>query len=178
MTDRNSLIIKLWNVDKSSSQIATQLAITKNIVIGVITRERDSGSGLITRQKLPGPYDCGMRGGKRTHKKRLGAQKVKVYTMPKLFRVETKPEKKQTKIIGIAFVNLKNNSCKFPTSRVEDQHYFCGAPRRDRNTSYCAEHHTICFVKKRKLTSEELRTLKQGYAMKQWLKGSEAAQRA
>jgi hypothetical protein len=177
MNDRNSIIIRLWNDDKSASQIATQLAITKNIVIGVITRERDSGSGLITRDKLPGPYDCGSRGGKRTHKKRPGAQQVKVHTMPKLFRVESKPEKRQTKIIGVSLVELENNSCRFPTSRVADQHYFCGSPKRDRDTSYCAEHHSIAFVKKRKLTSEELRTLKQGYAMKQWLKGSEAAQR-
>ena len=174
MSERNKQIIMLWNSELSAAEIAKRMEITKNIVIGVITRERESGSGLITREKLPGPNECGERGGKKTHKKRPGAVALKFHTMPKLFQIETKPEKQQTKIVGIPLVDLELNDCRFPTSRVRDQHYFCGAPRRDRNTSYCAEHHALSFAKRRKLTSEDLRALQKGYAMRQWLKGSNA----
>jgi hypothetical protein len=176
MNERNAEIIRLWNLEIASKDIAAQLSITKNTVIGVITRERDSGSGLITRKKIPGPYQ-NMKNGKRSHRKRPGAEKVKVYTMPKLFLVETKPEKIQTKIVGVSLFDLKSNGCRFPTSRVADQHYFCGEPKRDKCTSYCAEHHSLSFVKRRKLSPEELQKLKSGYAMKQWLKGSEASGR-
>jgi hypothetical protein len=94
--------------------------------------------------------------------------------MPRLFQVDAKPEKQQTKVVGISLMDLEMHQCRFPTSRVQDQHYFCGEPKRDRDTSYCAEHHALSFVKRRKLTSEDLRILQKGYAMRQWLKGSNA----
>lgn len=177
MNERNAEIIRLWNMDMASKNIAAQLNITKNIVIGVVTRERDSGSGLITRKKLPGPYECGMKGGKRTHRNRPVTVKVKVNTMPKLFQVEAKREKQQTKIVGISLIDLELHQCRFPTSRVEDQHYFCGELRRDRDTSYCDAHHKLAVIKRRKITGDELRILQKGYAMKQWLKGSNAVNR-
>jgi hypothetical protein len=176
MNERNAEIIRLWNLEIPSKDIALRLNITKNTVIGVVTRERDSGSGFITRKKTPGPYQ-NMKNGKRSHRKRPGAEQVKVHTMPKLFLVETKPEKIQTKIVGVSLFDLASNGCRFPTSRVGDQHYFCGEPKRDKATSYCAEHHALSFVKRRKLSPEELQRLQKGYAMKQWLNGVDAASR-
>ena len=146
--ERNAEIIRLWNLEISSKDIAARLSITKNIVIGVVTRERESGSGRITRIKVPGPYQ-NMRNGKRAHRKRSEEKKVRVIAMPKLFLAEPEQEKRQTKIVGISLLDLDVNGCRFPTSRVEDQHYFCGTPRRDPRTSYCDEHHQVVWVRSR-----------------------------
>jgi len=170
--ERNAEIIRLWNLEIPSKDIATQLNITKNVVIGVVTRERESGSGRITRVKLPGPYQ-NMRNGKRAHRKRFDERKAKVNKMPKLFLIEPKTEKRQTKIVGISLLDLGANGCRFPTSRVEGQHYFCGAAKKDNRTSYCAEHHARVFVRKRKLTTAEIAELKKMQSLKQWLHGAQ-----
>ena len=47
---------------------------------------------------------------------------------------------------GVSLVELKENHCRFPIA-YEEQHYFCGAERRDRKTCYCAEHHSAAWTK-------------------------------
>jgi hypothetical protein len=175
MTERNNEIVRLWNLEIPSKDIAAQLGITKNAVIGVVTRERESGRGLITRRMKPGPRQ-NMKNGKRSHKKRPGAEQIKVRTMPKLFQIEPVPEKRQTKVLGIGLEDLGHRSCRYPTSRVEDKHYFCGEPTRDAATSYCETHHPVVWLKKKRLTPEQALKFKKMYAEKQWLNGASAAQ--
>jgi hypothetical protein len=175
MNERNAEIIRLWNLEIPSKDIAAQLGITKNAVIGVVTRERESGRGLITRSMKPGSCQ-NMKNEKRPHKKRPGAEQIKVRTMPKLFQIEAVPEKRQTKVLGVALDDLGHHSCRYPTSRVSDQHYFCGEPTRDAATSYCAIHHPIVWLKRKRLTPEQASKLKKMYAEKQWLNGASAAQ--
>ena len=174
MIDRNSEIIRLWNRNLSASKIAEKLGLTKNIVIGVVTRARDSGSGLITRDKAPGIYEGGMSGKKVSHKKRLGADPVKAISLPKLFQAPLKKEEQDERIIGIPLWDLESHSCRYPTSRVDEQHYFCGEPKRDFATSFCAEHHKIVWIKKTKTNLVERGILRNAYLSKQWLDGSVA----
>jgi len=177
MSERNENIIELWNKEYSAREIAKHLGVTKNIVIGVVTRARNSGSGLIVRPKLEGPADCGLRGRKDrvSHKKRPGADPVKAVSMPKLFQKPLKNEKADTRIVGIPLWELERRSCRYPTSRVDEQHYFCGDVTKDLTSSYCEKHHGVVWVKKKRLNPEELARLKGAYARKQWLKGCSAA---
>lgn len=39
--ERNAEIIRLWNLNVSSRDIGRQLGITKNVIIGVVDRNRD-----------------------------------------------------------------------------------------------------------------------------------------
>ena len=60
--------------------------------------------------------------------------------------VTFKDEPKHSTTGGVTLMGLKENQCRFPVA-YEDQHYFCGAERRDHRTRYCAEHHSVCWVK-------------------------------
>jgi len=175
MSERNDKIIELWNQEYSASEIAKHLNLTKNIVIGVITRSRDSGSGLIVRPKLDGPVRCGMRRKRVSHKKRPGADPVRAVSLPKLFQKPLKHERPDLRIVGIPLWELERRSCRYPTSRVDEQHYFCGETTKDMTSSYCEKHHSIVWVKKKRLKSEDLTRLKVAYDKKQWLKGVTAA---
>lgn len=46
--ERNAEIIRLWNLNVSSRDIGRQIGITKNVIIGVIDRNRD----LVTRPMI------------------------------------------------------------------------------------------------------------------------------
>jgi hypothetical protein len=176
MIERNNEIVRLWNLEIPSKDIAAQLGITKNTVIGVVTRTRNSGSGLITRGMKPGPYQ-NMQNGKRSHRKRPGAEKVKFYTRPRLFQKDPEPILELNLEGGIPFMSLGHGHCRYPVARKDEQHFFCGQPRRDTLTSYCEEHHAICHTRKVRLKPEDLIRLKKGYAIKQWISGADAAYR-
>jgi len=170
--DRNAEIIKLWNENNSATYIACELNITRNIVIGVITRARKVG--LITKpiveaftrrnreklrnaQAVPAP--------KNEHVKLTNSLMIRG---PIIYK-----EKNNSAISGFALIDLEHNACRFPTSRFDNQHYFCGAVTRDHRTSYCAEHHAKVFVKKRKLMPAEIAELKRFQSLKQWLGGAQ-----
>lgn len=54
-----------------------------------------------------------------------------------------------SEVLGIGLVDLEHNSCRFPISRDDDTHFFCGEVRRDPKTSYCSHHHSIVWHKRR-----------------------------
>lgn len=170
--DRNAEIINLWNDNKTATYIACELKITRNIVIGVITRARKVG--LITKPIIEAFT-------RRNREKLRNAQPVPApkpehvkLTNSLMIRAPIRyKEKNSLEIKGFALIDLEHNACRFPTSRFDNQHYFCGAVTRDHRTSYCAEHHAKVFVKKRKLTPAELAELKKFQSLKQWLAGAQ-----
>ena len=176
MADRKSEIIRLWNENLGAKEIGIELGVTKNVVIGVVTRARESGDGSITRAKGPSMYTVDLsRRGKRSHKKRENAPKVRVISLPRLFQAPPVEEPRDVNIVGVSLLDLGARSCRYPTSRVEEQHYFCGATTRDYATSYCAEHHAIVWVKKGKTTVRERSLLRHAYLSRQWIDGSVAS---
>ena len=180
MIERNAEIIRLWNADYSAKEIGVHLGITKNVVIGVVTRLRDSGSDLITRPKIENPVACGLHGQRRvrvSHKKNFGEKKPrpKVVSLPKLFQAPPKRERADLRVIGISLYDLESHSCRYPTSRVDEQHYFCGDTIKDHTSSYCEKHHSLVWLKRKKMTQEETIKMRARYEKKQWLKGSSAA---
>jgi hypothetical protein len=171
MSERNSEIIRLWNEDKSASQVAGILGLTRNIVISVITKARSKG--LITRPKLASNRLRGAHGQAILRNQRRNTEK-KATSLPKLF-VREKKGNEDAAAVGVPFLELDLNGCRYPTSRFGGQHFFCGEPRRDTRTSYCEQHHALCWYQKKKMTESEMLKLKTMYAKRAWMqsKGSD-----
>ena len=171
MRERNSEIIKLWNDNKSATYIACEMKITRNVVIGVITRAR--AADLITKPIVVAFTKRNREKQKssaiiQTHKSKAKLTNSLIVRAP--IRYE---DKNSSAINGLALIDLDHNQCRFPTSRFDNQHYFCGAVTRDNRTSYCADHHSKVFVKKRKLNPAEIAELKKFQSLKQWLSGAQ-----
>ena len=191
--ERNKTIVILWNENKTSSEIAMMLDVTRSTVAGVVNRLRDKG--FITRPKEKDvkkmskseakkvywervwkKQNRDKQEGKRSHRRRTTGNGSKNVSRPRLFLPATQSAQ-PTGSTGVSLMDLEHDQCRFPVSRVEDQHYFCGAPKRDTRASYCEEHHAKCFMKRTRLSPEDLRIKQKGYAMKQWISGSDAAYR-
>ena len=164
MSERNKEIIRLWNEEKSAKEVAIIMGVTKNMVISIITRAR--GKGLITRAKLPSNRSRGAFGQAIIRNKKRLVEK-KATTMPKLFVADK--EEEDGVAIGVPFLELSHNGCRYPTSRFEGQHYFCGEPKRDTKTSYCELHHALCWHQKKRLTPSQMFQLKSMYAKRAWM---------
>jgi len=48
---------------------------------------------------------------------------------------------------GVHLLDLKEDECRFAIGETPRGYFFCGEPRRDARTRYCAKHHTIVWVK-------------------------------
>lgn len=172
MIDRNSEIIRLWNANNSATMIAVEMKVTRNVVIGVITRAR--AAGLITKPIIVAFTKRNREQANRTQPTPRPKREHAKLTEGLMIRAPIRyAEPNSPSINGLALIELEHNQCRFPTSRFQNQHYFCGAVTRDHRTSYCAEHHEKVFVKKRKLTPAEIIELKKMQSLKQWLSGAQ-----
>ena len=175
MTDRNEEIVRLWNKNKTSSHIAKAVGVTRNTVIGVISRMREKG--LITRPKLDNPKACGLQNAANIRRKKIGSAVDKVVPMPRIFERELEDIPDEIDKDGVTLMSLGRGQCRYPVGARGGEHLFCGEARRDSDTSYCKEHHDKCHTRKARLKPEDLIRLQKGYAMKQWISGSDAAYR-
>lgn len=114
-------IKELLNEDLSYTEIAKRLGITRNAVAGHIFRIRRA-QNLTSLRKKP-----------------LGINKTTVVTV----QVTEIPDYKKGKHV----TELEEQDCRYPIDRVDGHHFFCGEPRRDHRTRYCAEHHPIVWYK-------------------------------
>jgi hypothetical protein len=60
MNERNAEIIRLWNANISAQQIGKKLTVTRNTIIGVVTRARELG--YITRPMVMSASEKGRMG--------------------------------------------------------------------------------------------------------------------
>lgn len=68
--------------------------------------------------------------------------------LPFEVKVETRKVQPPKGVKGVHLLDLRASDCRFPVAH-EGAHFFCGEPRRDARTSYCAEHHTKVWVNAR-----------------------------
>lgn len=64
--------------------------------------------------------------------------------------LEVTDEVTLTEPCGTPLLDLKANQCRYPTG-FDGMTLFCGEPRRDATSSFCSHHHTIVWVKPRKI---------------------------
>jgi Mn-dependent DtxR family transcriptional regulator len=56
-SERDAFILEMWNKDYTSSEIAKDLNVTRNVVMGVIGRMRQKGLvGFKPKKKFSNPY--------------------------------------------------------------------------------------------------------------------------
>jgi hypothetical protein len=151
-------VLDLWEKGLTSSAIGIQLHMTRNTVMGLVNRLRlrgflDFRMSAKTREAMAKPKF-------KTKQQRLPIViPVKIKPAPEiqygpsvsdliLKNILPKPPKNS---IGISLTALKSKSCKYPinNSATSSGHLFCGEPRKELS-SYCAEHHAICYVPRSK----------------------------
>lgn len=128
---------RLWEiapVAKSVREIADQLGVTRNTIIGKAWR-----IGLA----LP----VGKSGPRRpdgyvpiTRKRGTGISfRAKFRRPPTIIPYMPEPDS-----INLAFEDLRNRHCRFPVTD-EAPFFFCGNDKHP-GSSYCAHHHRVCHV--------------------------------
>lgn len=122
---RDSTIIHMWNENYTGSQIAAELGVTRNVVMGVLHRYRCRG--LVGRKILapvkPAP----------TKPRRKSVPKIK--------------EKPIVYVEGkVKFADLhQSRQCHYIVNDGPPSEYlFCGKPQE--KGSYCAHHASICYM--------------------------------
>ena len=76
---------------------------------------------------------------------------------------------------GVGMMDLRVADCRYVVGRHEEQHYFCGEPRRDVATSYCEEHHKLVWVKHPKASPELIARRDANALRKKYFKREKAA---
>ena len=136
-------IVKMWEEGLSGSQIGEKLNLTRNAVIGMISRLKRKGHVFA-------------RDEKDQHRKRVAeerrvkedkfaekqAKKEKVIIIPKDLPVVAVPSL-PTRSGGIELLDLKRTSCRFIVSGDDTIIKYCG--EQQSRSSYCAEHYSICY---------------------------------
>jgi hypothetical protein len=142
----------------SRQQIAIYLGVTKNTVIGQVSRMKEKGelegfednaSLLKTIAAKRARYaERAARRAKQEAKRLITPKKV---TAPKLELVVAPPpepiEPSNPDKIGIFLCETVSDSCRFPVGHYDDQHTFCGKPSCSLKKPYCEEHYKIVWVK-------------------------------
>jgi GcrA cell cycle regulator len=122
-------IRRLLPTGLSFQQIGKQLGMTRNAIAGRVSRMR-------TRGDLDNKYNVLVS--------RVTTSRPASAARPK-FKLEVKPDES---IGGVHLLDLREDDCRYPIGETARGHFFCGEPRRDHKTRYCAEHHPIVWVKR------------------------------
>lgn len=132
-------IVKMWEEGLSGSQIADKLKITRNAVIGVIHRIRQSGVLLRGQQERP----------QKEKKQKPNRDLRKDEIIIRHHEPEATPDyyydagEYNTNMSG-----LKYYSCRFIVKDGSyDEAIYCGS--RIHRASYCKDHYKICYYSPR-----------------------------
>jgi hypothetical protein len=130
-------ILRLWEEKKSASKIGNELGVTKNAVIGRVTRARMSGVKLTrvaaVRRGVP-------------KQKPLAVETRRIIKEPN-FRCEPLPvlemiTPEQNKE-SISLSQLKSTSCRYILNDDQYRPIYCGALKEKK--SYCCKHYALCY---------------------------------
>lgn len=149
-----SRILELWNKNLSTSIIAAELGVTKNVICGRAFRMRERGVDIQ-------PRAIGNQG---PHKSRQirgvnGAEIISIRPKkeaPLLDWINQTSEKKNkplpeikeaptAKPLNIRFKDLTANSCRYVVNDGRPENFiFCGAPKE--RGPYCGAHAALCYI--------------------------------
>lgn len=144
MKDIQKQIYKLWESGYPASEIAKEVCITRNAVMGHLFRMRQAGVKM--RQKPPSAN--AKKAAPPPPKRTVGVKK-----MPRRLPAPIKPTLEEINpppLIPngdpVPMMKLARFSCRYVVSGVDAKSFlFCNAKARD-NSSYCPHHHAICYV--------------------------------
>jgi len=132
-------IIKMWEEGLSGTQIGEKLGLTRNAVIGMITRLRHKGHVFERDEKQ-------IREKRLEEEKKNGGVKNQPFKHKK--KLEDHPVKLEIPVMpvrsgGINLIDLKRTSCRFIISGEDAVVRYCG-DKQERG-AYCADHYKICY---------------------------------
>lgn len=134
LTDEKRVKIKeLWALGYTGAQIAKEVELTRNSVIGFVYRMRKSDG--IKKKRPPGP--------KPTKQKIVKVKKEKKVKAPVKEKTEKPVEIKED--VSATLLDLRFDSCRYI---VKDGDIYstkyCNRPIT--RVSYCEDHYKICYV--------------------------------
>ena len=147
MTDRERLL-DLWQSGASASEIAGQLGITRNSVMGHVTRARAKGDvrALVGPQKAAPPA--------KSFDRVLIRKPAAIPTPPPVALPNSEPiatpalAQSEPAATPVPLVDCRPGCCRWPVSRDERGHLFCDAPvEAGKRPQWCAEHRAIGFAR-------------------------------
>lgn len=147
MDRANELIKKMLFAGWSRAEIAKELGVTKNAIVGRVHRMKQAG-------QLPGFEDN--KPSEPTRKQRAERKKERKRRAPpkKIDAVPLEWEKVPVEIKadrikhGQFLCDLPSQtSCRFPVGRFDGQHTFCGNPGLSIKRPYCETHKPMVWVK-------------------------------
>jgi hypothetical protein len=150
MTTVDQRILQLWKQGWTSGDIAGQLNLTRNAVMGKLYRFRQAG---VIDYKTKKARDAAITVMARTkNRNKQIAEGAELDTiepeMPLLDWVEATyepPKPKERK--PAALFDLSYDSCRYSVSGDSAKDFlFCNKPQRQ-SSPYCDEHHAICYTK-------------------------------
>ena len=164
MDENNTEIKELWLKGLTGSQIAEQLKVTRNSVMGKLHRMRHSG--MLARKAL----DERMRSVGMSVKKEKAPEPERKPDPERTVDVwipGPEPVEQHLSIIvceevppqptskPICFDKLTSKSCRFIVNSGDPKEFlFCGKQKKGK--SYCAEHEEICYYRPIKRGQEDV----------------------
>jgi hypothetical protein len=137
LTAQDQSIIDLWQRGNSAQQIADKFGVTKNTIVGKVTRLRDRGYDLRKRE----PPEQVVAVARRTS--------VPKPVIPWVPAAPVNPitETKTAHVIGSKrLMDLGIDDCRYIINDGQISSFlFCGEPKAGK--TYCAAHHKLCYVK-------------------------------
>jgi len=144
LSDRDKSIIELWDNKYTGAQIAKELCMTRNAVMGRLARFRRMGLvGYKMNAKIA------LKDVKSSTLKR-----VKTFNAyPKVFRGRKPPtplpEMAPIKDKPVKLFDLTPFTCRYVVNDGKASDFlFCGKPKV--RQSYCSEHYNLCYMPPRK----------------------------
>ncbi len=140
LTERDKKIIELWDQKFTGGQIAAELSMTRNAVMGRLGRFRKMG---LVAYKMSAKVDLkDMKSGILKTVKKYNAN-------PKMFRGRLPPtplpEMPPVKDKPIGFFELTPFTCRYIVNDGKASEFlFCGKPKMIR--SYCEDHARLCYL--------------------------------
>jgi GcrA cell cycle regulator len=144
---------------KSAGEIAVDLGVTRNTVIGKLRRMKIPLESVLAQQrriltlaldkKEPTPATP-------RRPKMFRPKIVKPVPVPVLAPAPKLPEVLSP---GISLIDIEANQCRYPLNDVEpiSEFLFCGLPTMDDKCSYCQSHWVLCYGKIPRNFSENIR---------------------
>jgi len=130
-------MLRMWEKNKTAKQIGDELGVTKNTVIGRVTRARMAGVQL----KRASLIRRGVR--ERTppvvkNRRIIREFKLRCEPLPILEIITPEQHKR-----SISILQLKSKSCRYILNDDPSHAIYCGAPKE--KNSYCCKHYLLCY---------------------------------
>jgi hypothetical protein len=133
---QEQIIIDLWQENISAQEIADRFGVTKNTIVGKVTRLRNRGYDL--RKRKPPEQVVAVA-------RRTSVPKPVTPWVPAPF-ADPVIEPKAAHVIGPKrLMDLGIDDCRYIVSgETASSYLFCGEAKASK--SYCAAHHKLCYM--------------------------------